>query len=257
MPEPISARAVHIATELGQPTLRWYTTWARAAHLLFSGRAAEAEVAAMEAGRLAEVTSQPDGPIYLGTQLIGIRSDQGRLDEVEPIWAEAVNRFPEATYPRAMLALVLALLDRTDEAEAFLEDLAADGFTRIPVNNLWLMVMTSSSVVATGAGDEAKSATLYELITPYADQIAGVGPMWVGSVAHYLGLLATTLRRFDEAEVRFAAAEATHHRIGAPTWLARTRLEWARMLLARGQPGDGERANELSVRPWLLPRNSS
>jgi hypothetical protein len=63
------------------------------------------------------------------------------------------------------------------------------------------------------------------------------------SVSYYLGLLATTLGHFEEAERRFAAAAATHTRIGAPTWLARTRLAWARMLLAR--PGDGGEAREL------------
>jgi hypothetical protein len=43
----------------------------------------------------------------------------------------------------------------------------------------------------------------------------------------------------------FAAAAATHERIGALTWLARTRLEWARMLLARRGAGDADRAREL------------
>ena len=64
-------------------------------------------------------------------------------------------------------------------------------------------------------------------------------------MAHHLGLLSTTLGRYDEAETWFAAATATHERIGAPHWLARTRLEWAGMLLARRQPGDAERAHEL------------
>jgi len=48
-----------------------------------------------------------------------------------------------------------------------------------------------------------------------------------------------------EAEARFSYAEATHERIGAPAWLARTRLEWARMLLARKGSGDTERARTL------------
>ncbi|MGH8972578.1 MAG: hypothetical protein ACRD0C_05180 [Acidimicrobiia bacterium] len=65
-----------------------------------------------------------------------------------------------------------------------------------------------------------------------------------GSVAHYLGVLATTTGDFDEAAARFAAA-AVHERIGAPTWLARTRLEWARMLLTRRRSGDGEQAREI------------
>jgi hypothetical protein len=58
-------------------------------------------------------------------------------------------------------------------------------------------------------------------------------------------VLATTLGRFSEADTHFAAAEATHQRIGAPTWLARTRQEWARMLLTRQGPGEAERAREL------------
>jgi hypothetical protein len=40
-------------------------------------------------------------------------------------------------------------------------------------------------------------------------------------------------------------AVAKESRIQAPIWLARTRLEWARMLLTRHQPGDLERAREL------------
>jgi hypothetical protein len=64
-------------------------------------------------------------------------------------------------------------------------------------------------------------------------------------VSFHLGLLAGFLGRFDDAERHFAAAAAEHQRIGAPTYLARTRLEWARMLLARGDAGDEARARTL------------
>jgi hypothetical protein len=62
---------------------------------------------------------------------------------------------------------------------------------------------------------------------------------------HYLGMLAATLGRFEEAEEHFRAAETVHTRIGAPTWLAQTHLEWARMLLVRHRSVNGERAQEL------------
>jgi hypothetical protein len=58
-------------------------------------------------------------------------------------------------------------------------------------------------------------------------------------------MLAGILSRFDDADAYFASAAGTHDRIKAPAWLARTRLEWARMLLARRQPGDTDRAREL------------
>ena len=58
-------------------------------------------------------------------------------------------------------------------------------------------------------------------------------------------LLSTTVGDWQEGEARFGAAAATHDRIGAAAWLARTRLEWARMLLTRAEPGDGDRAHDL------------
>jgi hypothetical protein len=60
-----------------------------------------------------------------------------------------------------------------------------------------------------------------------------------------VGLLYTTLGRFYVPHRLFAAADATHASIPAPGWLARTRLEWSRMLLTRREPGDPERAREL------------
>jgi hypothetical protein len=71
------------------------------------------------------------------------------------------------------------------------------------------------------------------------------GVSWVGSVAHYVGILEAVLGRFDDADASLADAEAAHARVPAPAWLARTRLERARILLARGGPGDSDRAREL------------
>ena len=93
--------------------------------------------------------------------------------------------------------------------------------------------------------DGAGIALLYDLLLPYAQRVSGQGIVWIGAVAHYLGLLARTLGDTAGAEAHFADAAAIHQRIDAPIWLARTRLEWARMLLARRHPGDAERARQL------------
>src|SRR5439155_7156436 len=108
--------------------------------------------------------------------------------------------------------------------------------------NAWMQAMPSCAMVAARLGDRRGASALYGLLARYSDQfVFAYGGAW-GAVAHYLGLLAATLDRFDEAEAHFAAAAETHERIGAPTWLARTRCEWAAMLSSRGQPGDAERA---------------
>jgi hypothetical protein len=83
------------------------------------------------------------------------------------------------------------------------------------------------------------------MLAPYGDQFAVVAGAFGGALAHHLGMVAGTMSRFDEAETYFANAASTHDRIKAPAWLARTRLEWSRTLLADGQPEGVGRARGL------------
>ena len=59
--------------------------------------------------------------------------------------------------------------------------------------------------------------------------------------------MAGALRRWEDAERHFEAAVAMNARLRARPWLARTRLDYARMLLARGWGGDEQRARALSA----------
>jgi tetratricopeptide (TPR) repeat protein len=104
--------------------------------------------------------------------------------------------------------------------------------------------MTSLAVAAAHLQETASARALYDLLTPHAHQIDMMVTI-AGSVAHYLGLLAASIERLDEADAHFAAAAAVHERMGAAPWLARTRLEWARMVLIRRKPGDAEQALDL------------
>lgn len=53
------------------------------------------------------------------------------------------------------------------------------------------------------------------------------------------------VRVLDEADTAFAQAAAVNERIHAPIELARTHVDWARMLASRAQPGDSDRARAL------------
>ena len=66
-------------------------------------------------------------------------------------------------------------------------------------------------------------------------------------MAHYLGILAGVLGRHDEAEEHFRFAAELAERTGARGILVRTRLEWPRLLLSRGGPGDADRARALAA----------
>ena len=86
---------------------------------------------------------------------------------------------------------------------------------------------------------------LSELLSPYADHLVILMTSGLNSVSHFLGMLATSLGQFEEAEARFNAAAATHARIGAPVGWPAPGWNGAACSSARHQPGDAERARDL------------
>jgi tetratricopeptide (TPR) repeat protein len=172
--------------------------------------------------------------------------ERGRLEEVVDDVAATATALPRLPMVWATLARASAELERPGPTRDAFDKLAASDFTNLGVDSTWLSGVADCAVACAYLGDRTRAGLLLDLLAPYSDQIAVIAlGVSSGAASYYLGLLATTLGRFEEADTRFAAAEATHTRIGAPTWLARTRLEWARMLLSRHQPGDAERAREL------------
>src|SRR5262249_14586153 len=61
----------------------------------------------------------------------------------------------------------------------------------------------------------------------------------------FLAILAATLGCYDQAAQHFDHALTGEARMGARPWRARTQHAYAEMLLARGAPGDREKALEL------------
>jgi hypothetical protein len=114
--------------------------------------------------------------------------------------------------------------------------------------------MTMAAEACAGLADVEQAAVLWERLAPCHQLFVNNVGAVTGAVPHYLGLLATTLGRFHEADVRFAAAAALHERVSAPTLLARTRLEWAHMLMVRHEAGDIERARHLLERALATAR---
>jgi tetratricopeptide (TPR) repeat protein len=224
--------------------LWWFAAFPRAGRVLLAGRLDEADKLAREALEIGLAT-QPlhEVRMHYGVQRFQIRLEQGRLDELVPKLAGAVGDegHPET---RAMLAQAYCELGRGDEARAAFQVLAGS-LRYLPLDPNWILTVARSAAVCAQLGDTSTAATLYDLLLPYSSRVAGQGIIWIGSVAHYLGELATTLGDLAGAESHFAMAEALHERMDAPTWLARTRLERARMLLARRQRRDVETARAL------------
>ena len=233
------------ADALAQPILHWFTRFHRSWAELLVGRIAESERLALEAVQIGNDTGQPDAVPVFVAQLAMIRRDQGRLDELVDTIAQAVADNPGIPGFGILLALYYCELERYDEARAAFAPAAADGFASIPHDPVWSSAMTMAAEVAAILGDTDAAAVLAENLRPFTGMLAHNGTGTFGAIDRYLGLVAVTLGRYFEADAHFAAAAAIHSRIGAPAWLARTQVDWARMLQRRAGRGDAEHAGEL------------
>jgi class 3 adenylate cyclase/tetratricopeptide (TPR) repeat protein len=223
---------------------RWILNYQQASRALLAGRTADAERLITEAFEIGAASGQPDALVFYSGQLTDVRRIQGRLAELEPHAAQLLADYPAVATVRAGVAALYCELGRDEDARSLFEPDAGNDFADLRHDLVWLAGMIEYARICTHLGARDAAVVLYERLAPWHDQLA-FGVLVYGSVALYLGLLATTLDRYDDAEAHFAEAHAMHERIGAPYWLAVTRVEWAKMLLRRDQHGDRDRARAM------------
>ncbi|HSO94340.1 MAG TPA: hypothetical protein VLS53_07725, partial [Candidatus Dormibacteraeota bacterium] len=132
------------------------------------------------------------------------------------------------------------------QARTEFEDIAAADFATLPFDNKWVSSMSLLSETASLLGDHHRARILYERLLPYAERNGvSAGDGCTGSVSRYLGMLAATMSRSDDAVRHFEEALRLNMRMGARPWVAQTQLDFAVMLVARGGGGDRVRASEL------------
>ncbi|MGH7936349.1 MAG: adenylate/guanylate cyclase domain-containing protein, partial [Chthoniobacterales bacterium] len=174
--------------------------------------------------------------------------------EIDPVEMEAFRKDRIAQQPtisiglRASLALLYIGLGRRAEARAELEFLAADDFSQVPRDWNWLAVFCAVAAVCVALRDLPRARKVYDLLSPYRlrNITVGWGDLSYGCSNRLLGMLATALGNFDEAEVHFDQAIQFDQLAGATPWVAYAKFELARMLLKRGDPSDLNRAVEIA-----------
>jgi predicted ATPase/DNA-binding SARP family transcriptional activator/class 3 adenylate cyclase len=237
------ARNQELVTDLGQPILTWAALQHRAT-LCVLHATADAK-AAIEASRnLAPIGMQG---FFAAAHGHPFTLEEGRMAELDD---EFARPWAERTQNPLMKSLHAQCLVETGQLEAATEvfdEFAASDFAYPTHNVAWIDFKAMSAWLCARLGRAEHVPKLRSWLEPYAEQlVVGAFAAWVpGSVSFYLGLLCTTVRDWPAAETHFATAAATLERVDAPIWLGRTRVEWARMLLARNEPGDDKRADEL------------
>jgi class 3 adenylate cyclase/tetratricopeptide (TPR) repeat protein len=241
---------------LRQPTLTWMTLFKEAGMALMAGEPERAEEAAAAAVAVGSESGQPDAFTVFGSQVMFARMQQGRLGELVGLVDQAVTDNPGLPAFRAVLAT--AHLDAGNHATALeiLDRAAADGFASLPLDFVWMIGMTAYAVVATELHAAGPAERLYDALVPLHDQIPFIGTLGYYPAAWSLGGLATTLGRYDEAEVHLAEADEHASRGSMQYYAAATQLARGRMLAERRSPGDVERARSLleAVRAFAAGR---
>jgi DNA-binding SARP family transcriptional activator/tetratricopeptide (TPR) repeat protein len=235
-----------LVDDLRQPAQRWHVSTTQAVLALMEGRFAEAEPLIDQTLALGSGAVSWNARVSHRIQLFILRRAQGRLDEIQDAIARSVHEFPALLRFQCALAHVHAQLGREQDAHAIFGDLLCHDLGAEYVDAEWLFSMSLLPDVCAYLNDQGAADRLYALLHPYA-RLYAHAPVEAafGSVARALGVLATTLGQFDEAEEHFEAAIDTERRMRARPWLAHAQHDLAAMLFGRGNTGDLERAGGL------------
>lgn len=235
------------AARMRWPLVTWYPPVWRGMRALIEGRLDDAKRLAMNARDIGRRGGSGNAELAADSQVLRIAIEQGRLDDAfaqcEPFLTDPEGG-PNA---ESFLVMLLARMGRHAEARGLLQRLAAADFP-LHRDAVW---METIGAVAEGCAildDAAVAERLLPLLEPFADRFAtgtSVGALCLGSMSLPIGLLASCLERWDDADAYFGRALTAHRQAGASLLVAHTLREQAGMVARRSGRGDTERAAAL------------
>jgi class 3 adenylate cyclase/tetratricopeptide (TPR) repeat protein len=239
-----------LAEDLRMPQHLWHVPLLRGMRASMDGRFADAERLADEARRGGERAQEPLSAQLYALQMSVLRRHQGRVEEMIPAVREMAQRYPAIRAWRLALVSFLADAGRLEETRTEFERLAAHDFDDIPLDAQWLTAMTRIADACAHLGDAQRAALLYEKLAPFADYavVAGRAASMNGPVSSYLGRLAMTIGRIDDAIRHLEHGLELGRRMGDRPFATEAAHYLAAALLERGATGDRERALELLAR---------
>ncbi len=238
------ATYIPLATTLGRSRYRWMCVNLRAMRALWRGQWSDAIALAQEATPLAERADIRINPLV---QVFVAQRELGQLAQQLPMIQMFVERYPFNPVPHTFLALIYRELAQEPEARREFEQVAHQEFADLQRERR-LGVLPYLSEVCSYLRDRRRAAILYDLLLPYADSTIAYGAsVNFGAATYYLGVLAATMARWDDAAQHFEDALARNARMHGQPWLARTQYAYACALLTRGHVGDRQRASDLAA----------
>ena len=204
-----------LAAELRQPAQRWALGTAQTMLALMEGRLEEAEWLISETFAIGERAATWNASVSQRMGLFVLRREQGRLAELDDP-TSSVHEYPALLRFACALAHLHSQLGHTEEARATFDALLTRDLEHEHRDAEWLFSLSLLPDPCAFLGDEAAAARLHRLLLPYEHLYAQAPVEAVaGCVARALGVLGTTIGRFDEAEHHFAVAIEIERRMRA------------------------------------------
>jgi class 3 adenylate cyclase/tetratricopeptide (TPR) repeat protein/DNA polymerase III delta prime subunit len=229
------------------PHFEWYARVVDAMRAMLQGRFADAETIVEEAAAIGTAVGDRATAALHGAQLLWLWRERGRTAELTAAMDAILETSSAIPATRVGLMLVATELSDLERARAEVDSLAAGDFGGIPLDLTWLPGMAIVALTVAGLDDATRAEAVYAQLLPYAGRNVVVwSAICFGPVSYYLGLLATTAGRFDDACGHFDDALAMAQSLGARPFVARTQLGLAAALAGSGR-GDAVRVRELAA----------
>jgi tetratricopeptide (TPR) repeat protein len=209
---------------------------------------------ALMEGRFAEVEELSEQAVCLGglmtdrvaghpARISRLRWEQGRLEEAIESSREWERRIGGHPVARASTARLQAELGDHESAQGVLDELTASDLVAVPRDRHWPCVLADLAALSCHLCDAEQASRLHPHLLAYRGHVLLMnGQLCIGAADRFLGMLAHTLGRLDDACAHYTTALDLEERLRASPLTARTRYWWARTLHTRATPADEERA---------------
>jgi hypothetical protein len=188
------------------------------------------------------------------SQLLGLVRARGEPEQLRATAAEAIRWWIGVpSHAHAVAAGFLALAGEPADLEGArraLDTVLALGTWRADQSYLWSVFIGAMATAAARLEDRALCAELLTELEPMTHTcgVNGAVVCFMGSNAHWAGILARVLGRTDDAQRWLDQALTVHQRLGAAAWEAETSLELAALDTSTATTGNhADRAAQLAA----------
>jgi DNA-binding winged helix-turn-helix (wHTH) protein len=236
----------NMAREQRARELLWHHDRLLAQRALAAGRLDEAERQFNDLFAESQRLHLPYGPLLYGAQLnaLSIERTGRRLGPGISQTLKWANDIPTYRTERVLLSIQYG---EDENARREFLSIAADHFSTLTRDSNFLFASARLAMVAVALEERSAARELYEMLTPYAALIAlSDFSFSLGSVSHYLGLLARFLGMRGEARAHFEHAHERNTCTGNPLHSLRSRLALAELLADNASRSDRAQALALA-----------